>query len=144
MGCPFVDSIAVNQMQQIEERLPDRQGDKQLLTTESIWLYLAMSLCSVLSMIMATIPDRNNTITSEFIMLSTQREKKSTELISLYQQCQCQWKYLWTDTDIFFITKWHKWSNHPLNIMKEILILSTYNDMSVDVSLNFRLGPVFN
>lgn len=37
--------------------------------TWSTWLYLAMSLCKVLSMIMATIPDRKRTMTREFIML---------------------------------------------------------------------------
>lgn len=40
-----------------------------ILTVESTWLYLAMSLCSVRSMIMATMPDRKRTMTSEFIML---------------------------------------------------------------------------
>ena len=40
-----------------------------VLTELSTWLYLAISLCRVRSRIMATIPDRNNTITREFIML---------------------------------------------------------------------------
>lgn len=46
-----------------------RPQSGQTLTTESIWLYLAMSLCRVRSMIIATMPDRNKTITSEFMML---------------------------------------------------------------------------
>lgn len=37
--------------------------------TWSTWLYLAMSLCKVLSMIIATIPDRKRTMTKEFMML---------------------------------------------------------------------------
>lgn len=55
-----------------------RQQQRPRLTTESIWLYLAMSLCRVRSMIMATIPDRNRTITSEFMML----EETNVALIS--------------------------------------------------------------
>ena len=39
------------------------------LTELSIWLYRAMSLCRVLNIIMATIPDRNRTITNEFMIL---------------------------------------------------------------------------
>lgn len=39
--------------------------------TWSTWLYLAMSLCSVLSMIMATMPDRKSTMTKEFMILKT-------------------------------------------------------------------------
>jgi len=42
------------------------------LTLSSIWLYLAMSLCSVRSIIIATIPDRKSTITTEFKMLTSQ------------------------------------------------------------------------
>lgn len=39
------------------------------LTVESIWLYLAISLCSVRSIIIATIPDKKRTMTREFMML---------------------------------------------------------------------------
>lgn len=42
---------------------------KDQLTELSIWLYRAMSLWSVLNIIMATIPDRKRTITKEFMIL---------------------------------------------------------------------------
>lgn len=46
-----------------------------LRTEESIWLYLAISLCRVLKRIMATIPDKKRTITREFIMLQRRRNQ---------------------------------------------------------------------
>ena len=43
---------------------------KSKLTPESMsWLYLAMSRCKVLHILVAIIPDKNNTITNEFKIL---------------------------------------------------------------------------
>lgn len=53
--------------------------------TWSTWLYLAMSLWSVLSMIIATMPERKSTITREFMMLQKHTTANQSEPLKKLQ-----------------------------------------------------------
>ena len=55
--------------------------EQRQLTESSIWLYLAISLCKVLSIIIATIPDKKNTITTELRMLTKKIERRNTAYV---------------------------------------------------------------
>lgn len=70
--------------------------------TWSTWLYLAMSLCSVLSRIMATMPDRKRTMTKEFIMLC-KHTKDNTKSTYTHKHERCFiWRLVW----------WSQWEKH--------------------------------
>ena len=62
-------AIPVSHIALLEAGIRGRNPEMASIFTWSTWLYLAMSLCRVLSMIMATMPDRKRTMTSEFMIL---------------------------------------------------------------------------
>lgn len=62
------NKVQANYLLHDEKSLPQKRRPR--LTALSIWLQRAMSLCSVRSMIMATMPERKTAMTSELRMLN--------------------------------------------------------------------------